>query len=799
MRSIILVLVLAGCSLPELPPYQGQVISGDDTGTSKTDVDGDGYDADVDCDDTDENINPDADEICDGIDNDCDGDVDDADDDVMNQDTWYADTDGDLYGDDAATTLACEAPEGFVNQGDDCDDTNGAINPSAIEVCNDIDDDCDELIDDEDPDVTGQSTFFADTDGDGYGDEESSMDACERPISYVTNDTDCDDTTARANPDEVEVCDEIDNDCDALVDGDDNDLVTASYTDADDDGFGDPSTEELVSTCEDIDGVSNGADCDDTDGNVFPGAIEVCDSVDNDCDGDVDDEDSSWDTTSGAIYYADTDGDGFGDIGDSLDACSPPEGYVSDHDDCDDGDEEVNPGADEDCDDSRDLDCSGGASDGSTDADEDGYVYQSCDDGTDCDDGDASINPGATDTWYDGVDSDCDGASEYDADGDGEDSDSYGGTDCDDGDATIYSSASETCDGIDNNCSGSEDDASDKSTWYEDADGDGDGGTSGSTTTACEEPPGYADTATDCDDTESTIYTGASELCDGQINDCSTSSLPSDETDDDGDGYVECTLDAGGWDGSSTPSGYEDCDDTDEFTYPGVASADSSTDCMTDVDLDGYGDDNPATGVTAGTDCNDDDAEMNPGATDDYEVYDWDCDGDPYNGALSVTVVDATNYIDEESATLTTSGGTASTGSWAIYSSSYYVIGDLLTVASWSATDFSGWYNNLGGVFGGTGTSECIEVPTSTVSGDDYVLSAMYRDTGTTYQVCAYYNAPSSSSSSSGLIGCEGAGSSSGDLVEFGTFTSPAGSDNVVFCFDAAGGVEVTHVGLWAY
>ena len=109
---------------------------------SFADADGDGYTSDVDCNDADAAINPGATEICNGMDDNCNGDIDEG-----AGATWYADADGDTYGDAASTTVACDMPEGYVADATDCNDADAAVNPGATEVCNGIDDNCDGNID----------------------------------------------------------------------------------------------------------------------------------------------------------------------------------------------------------------------------------------------------------------------------------------------------------------------------------------------------------------------------------------------------------------------------------------------------------------------------------------------------------------------------------------------------------------------------------------------------------------------------------------------------------------------------
>jgi hypothetical protein len=196
-------------------------------------------------------------------------------------------------------------------------------------------------------------------------------------------------------------------------------------------------------------------DCDDRDPAVKPGATEVCNGVDDDCDGTVD---------VGAIgaptWFPDADRDSFGDPTGATVACASPPGATDQAGDCDDGNGAIHPdaaevcnGVDDDCDtlvddddDSVDL---SSAETTYADGDGDGFgdpdaPVTACDpgpgtvaDATDCDDTNDTIHPGAAETWYDGVDADCSGGSDYDADGDGVDAEGHGGTDCDDTDSAV--------------------------------------------------------------------------------------------------------------------------------------------------------------------------------------------------------------------------------------------------------------------------------------------------------------------------------------------------------------------------
>jgi hypothetical protein len=553
-----------------------------DTGStdSPVDFDGDGYSVDEDCDDADATTHPGATEVCDGVDNNCDDQVDE---DVM--DTWYADADGDGYGDPGSSTSACDGPADTVPTATDCDDTNPDVYPSSPELCDGIDNDCDGEIDNG---VLG--TWYQDADGDGYGDPEVPADACDAPSDFVDDATDCDDTTELAHPGGIEVCDDIDNDCDGLIDEEDATDATQWFADVDGDGYGDPDS--TASACETPTGyVDQARDCNDLDPDIRPDAPEVCDGLDNDCDELIDDADPDVDISAGGTWYADVDTDGYGDPAVATSACDQPTGTVTDNTDCDDAAIAVNPaatevcnGIDDDCDalvddDDSDLDLSTATT---WYADSDGDLYgdasaatTSCDaptggvtDATDCDDTNGDVNPGETEICN-GIDDDCD-------------------TLVDDDDSSL--------------------DASTTTTWYADTDGDLYGDAS-SSSDSCDAPTGGVTDATDCDDTDGNVNPGETEICDAADTDedCS-GDADDDDAGVDSSGFTTWYTDADSDDYlASSPTTTSQCDE------PTVAAGEQYLE---------------AGEATSGTDCDDTDPSVNPGATEVCDGIDNDCDGD---------------------------------------------------------------------------------------------------------------------------------------------------------------------------
>ena len=599
--------------------------SGEETGDSQAellDEDGDGFDVGEDCDDTDASLHPDAAEICDGVDNNCDTLIDDADPVVEGQSTWFEDEDEDGYGNPTVSQDACELPPDYVADNTDCDDLNAAYhpgaeesdctdendyncdgsvgyadedadgfaacedcddsvtstNPLAFEICDGSDNDCDGDTDEDD--AVDVQTWYSDTDNDGYGSANDTTESCTPPSGYVDNDTDCDDSAANVNEAAEEICDSIDNDCDGWVDDTDPDVTGTStwYGDSDGDGYGGQQYQQEA--CVMPPGfVASSDDCDDLDSASHPGAVEVCDESDNDCDSAVDEGlDTPW--------YADLDGDGYGDAASLVNACEAPVGYVSNSGDCDDSSASTSPASHEFCD-NVDNDCDGdtdepGAFGGQTwyaDTDVDGYGDPS-----------ASLRACTLPTGY------ADNAD-----------------DCNDASSAVHPTADETCNGIDDDCDGTTDgpDSTDASTWYVDLDGDTHGSTT-QTETNCAASTGFVATSDDCNDLNAAISPSETEVCDASNTD-------------------------------------EDCNGVADDNDSGATAFNTF---YADTDLDGYGDANtsvsacnqPSGYLTDASDCNDGDSSINPGATETwYDGTDSDCAGDNDNDANGDGIEDPGN------------------------------------------------------------------------------------------------------------------------------------------------------------
>ena len=575
------------------------------SGLYSTQVDGD-------CDDFRALVNPAADEVCNGGDDNCDGTIDEED--ALGCTDYYRDDDGDGWGLTADTSCLCAPAAPYDTTADgDCDDADGAVNPGAAEICNQIDDDCNGHVDG--ADATDATTWYYDSDGDGHGNANVSFVQCEEPAGFVVDGDDCDDANPVTHPGAPEICDGEDNDC--------NGVVTADESDDDGDGW---------RVCD--------GDCDDGDPATHPGAVEVaCDYVDNDCDvvlhpDEVDDDADGADECAGDcddgnadLNLQDVDGDSWSTCGgdcDDADAAlnlddADVDGWSTCTDDCDDDDPALNlddldgdgfdtcEGDCDDQDDSLNLD----------DGDLDGWT--TCD--GDCDDGDATLN--LDDEDLDGWTTclgDCD---DFDAtlnldDVDGDSFDTCE-DDCDDTEPLTWPNAPEQCDGEDNDCDGIEDEDVDI-----DLDGDG--------INACQG---------DCDNNDAAVYPGATEICDGKDDDCD-GELPEDEADADGDEWMACEGDCDDedaalnltdvdGDGFDTCSG--DCDDEDAALNLADADGDGvdtcSGDCddqdpsmhLDDLDGDGY---TPCDG-----DCDDGDDNSYPGNLEVCDGADNDCDGQP--------------------------------------------------------------------------------------------------------------------------------------------------------------------------
>jgi hypothetical protein len=577
----------------------------------------------TDCNDSNSAINPGATEVCNTFDDDCDGSIDEG---LLN--TYYRDQDNDGFGNINITTQACSVPAGYSSNSTDCNDNSNAIYPGATEVCNLTDDDCDG-----NSDEGVLSTFFRDADNDGFGNIAITTQACSSPAGYVANSNDCNDSNNAIFPGAIEICNTLDDDCDSTID---EGVQQTFYRDQDNDGYGNLAITAL--SCSAPAGyVSNSSDCNDSNGSVNPGATDICNSLDDDCDGATDEG-----TTT--TYYRDQDNDGFGNLSVTIEACSPPVGYVSNSSDCNDNNNGIYPGATEACN-SIDDDCDALTDEGVLtiffrDNDNDTFgdaavTIQACSapagyvsNAIDCNDNNSAIRPNATEICN-AIDDDCDGLTDegFDADNDGF---TTCEGDCNDNNSNIFPGAPEACNSIDDNCDTFIDNGVSFQNYYADNDGDGFGSTL--IGNFCSPPANSSLNNTDCNDNNSVVHPNATELCNNTDDNCNGQT--DEGFDIDNDGFTTCEGDCNDNSTGSNPGAIETCNNSDDDCDGQIDEGVQPT-WYRDLDGDGYGQtiittqacSQPAGYVGNSSDCDDADPGINPNSTESCNFMDDDCDG----------------------------------------------------------------------------------------------------------------------------------------------------------------------------
>ncbi len=438
-------------------------------------------------------------EVCNGLDDNCDGEIDEF---VTN--TFYIDNDGDGFGNIDVFVLDCQLPAGYADNGDDCDDgsityndndgdgygvgapdacgsaveandcddNDSSVNPNGMEICeNTIDEDCDgidaicdilgcmdptacnydpsansddgscllpqpEICNDLDDDCNGfiddgleLLSYYADFDLDGMGSGPVLGETCNFILDagFSLFGDDCDDNEPSISPIANEVCNSVDDNCDGQVN---EGLWIAAYLDGDGDGYGNDGI-SVDGVCELTTGlIGVGGDCDDQSSLINPDATEICNELDDNCDGFIDEG-------LAQELFADLDGDGFGDGSNAIFTCLQTSGFVVNADDCDDNKVTYD------------------------DLDGDGFgagLPTACGaalNAGDCDDSDSNVLPGGIDLCSNGIDEDCSGADSLCAVLGCIDvaACNYNPQASEDDGSCIYAQL-EICNGVDDNCNG---------------------------------------------------------------------------------------------------------------------------------------------------------------------------------------------------------------------------------------------------------------------------------------------------------------------------------------------------------
>jgi len=190
---------------------------------------------------------------------------------------YYLDLDLDGYGDANNTISSCESYLNYVFDSTDCNDEFSFIYPGAPELCNTFDDNCNGLIDDDAEKVL----LFADLDNDSYGDAAVDTLACPGTVGFVADSTDCNDLNSFIHPGGIETCNNLDENCNGLIN---EDLpVYHFFKDADHDDFGNPAIDSFTCMYFLIGYTTDSTDCDDTNDDIYPGAPEILNSLDDNC------------------------------------------------------------------------------------------------------------------------------------------------------------------------------------------------------------------------------------------------------------------------------------------------------------------------------------------------------------------------------------------------------------------------------------------------------------------------------------------------------------------------------------